>query len=71
MKNILPILVTIGVVVISALIGLIFGVNFFKGCLLALIAITIMSAINVLVIFLNHKIKKITDVGSRDAFKKV
>ena len=72
MKKFLPILVTIGVVVISALIGLIFGVNFFAGCFIATIAITLLTVINVMVMFVTHKFEKIIANGGKyDASKKV
>jgi len=65
MKKFLPILVTIAVIIIAALFGLIFGVNFFAGGFVATIAIVLLTVINILVLWVTHKFEKIINNGGK------
>ena len=65
MKNIPAYLLTATVIIISAFVGLLLNVPFFKGAIIALVAIVLISGLNSLIALLIYNLKKILENGKQ------
>jgi len=63
MKNIPAYLLTAIVIILSAFAGLLFNVPFWKGLIIAFIAIVLISGLNSFIIMLIYNLKKFIDNG--------
>lgn len=65
MKNIPAYLLTATVIIISAFVGLLLNVPFFKGAIIAFVAIVLISGLNSLIALLIYNLKKILENGKQ------